>query len=519
MILRSLLVITLIFAGTAHGQAFDPANVDWDKLSKIPMTDGFIRQYNTNCAACHGEDLRGMTLGPPLVGVDLKYGDSAEEIAAVIRNGVPGTEMPAWKDTLRPDKIWNMALYVAEQRQGTTILDKNDKIEIALPAGPVETERHDFVVTKIAEGLDAMPFGIAPLPDGRILLTERMRGLRIVNTDGSLSDYIKDTPPAYDDSGSFLGQVQGLGWMLDVELHPDYAENGWIYLHHTDRCSGCNDLSRRADGPVSMNRIVRGRIKDGRWADQQIIWQADVESYTNTSDLAAGGRLAFDDENFVYFTTGIKDSLDIFGIQDKSLPHGKVHRVHDDGRIPADNPFVDVEGALPSIYTLGHRSVQGLTFNAANGELWETEMGPRGGDELNRLRKGANYGWPVFTNGVNYTGMPIKIRPSMGIALDEADATFPVVDWTPAVAISNLLFYSGDEFPQWRGNIIAGTLRATDLLRMEVTDGEVTHTEVLLENLARFRDVAHGPGGELYLLLENKAGSMIVRIAPATTGT
>ena len=141
-------------------------------------------------------------------------------------------------------------------------------------------------------------------------------------------------------------------------------------------------------------------------------------------------------------------------------------------------------------------------------------MGPRGGDELNRLVKGANYGWPVFTTGVNYTGHADRITPGMGIELDEADATFPVVDWTPAIAISNLLFYAGDDFPQWQGNIIAGTLRATDLLRMEVEDGEVVHTEVLLENLARFRDIAHGPNGELYLLLENKAGSMIVHLKP-----
>ena len=224
------------------------------------MTDGFIRLYNENCASCHGEDLRGLTRGPALVGRDLKFGNSTEAIAAIIGNGVPGTEMPGFRDSLRENKIWNLALYVAEQRQGTTILDKNDKIEVVLPAGPVSSERHDFIVETVAEGLDAMPFGIAPLPDGRILLTERMYGLRIVNTDGSLSDYIEGTPPVYDDAGSFLGQVQGLGWMLDVAIHPDYAENGWIYLHHTDRCSDCNDLSRRSGGPVSMNRIVRGRI-------------------------------------------------------------------------------------------------------------------------------------------------------------------------------------------------------------------------------------------------------------------
>lgn len=513
-LIPAFLVALLQWPTHAPAQAFDPANVDWEKLSKIPMQDSFIAQFNRDCAGCHGEDLRGLTLGPPLVGGELKHGNSAKEIAAIIASGVPGTEMPGWADTLSEDKIWNMALYVAEQRQGTTILDKNDRIALLLPAEPVRTERHSFVVEPLVDGLDPMPFAIAPLPDGRLLLSERMRGLRIVNADGTLSDYIADTPPVYDDAGSFLGQVQGLGWMLDVAAHPDYADNGWIYIHHTDRCSDCNALSRKSGGPVSMNRVVRGRIEAGRWVDEEVIWQADKEYYTNTSDLAAGGRLAFDADGYLYLTVGMKDTLDILGIQDMSTPWGKVHRVHDDGRIPQDNPFVDRDGALPSIWSLGHRSVQGLAYDGATDALWETEMGPRGGDELNRVERGGNYGWPVFTNGVNYTGRPIKISAKMGIELDAADAIFPVVDWTPAVAISNLLIYAGDEFPAWRGNIIAGTLRATDLLRMEIAAGEVVHTEVLLENIARVRDVTHGAGGELYLLLENKAGSQIVRLRP-----
>ncbi len=509
----ALAIVLLLPATAANAQAFDPAKVDWEKLSKIPMRDLFIRQFNKDCAGCHGADLRGLTLGPALVGVELKNGDSVKQIARSIAEGSPGTEMPAWSATLNENQIWNLALYIAEQRQGTTILDKRDGIEVQLPEGAVQSELHAFAIDLIAEGLDAMPFGIEALPDGRLLLTERMRGLRIVNTDGSLSAYITGTPAVYDDSGTFLGQVQGLGWMLDVALHPDFANNGWIYLHHTDRCTGCNALSEKSGTPVSMNRIIRGRIDDGRWVDEQVIWEAAKQHYTNTSDLAAAGRLAFGSDGLLYFSVGIKDTLDVMGTQDLDKPYGKIHRVHDDGRIPADNPFVDVAGALPSIYTLGHRSAQGLALNPASGDIWESEMGPRGGDELNRLVKGGNYGWPLFTSGVNYDGRPVK--PPKGLSLDEADAIFPVVDWTPAIAMSNFLFYDAAEFPGWRGSIIAGTLRATDLLRLEVKDNRVVHTEVLLENVVRFRDVALGPNGELYLLLENKAGSMIVRLKPA----
>jgi glucose/arabinose dehydrogenase len=362
-----------------------------------------------------------------------------------------------------------------------------------------------------------MPFAIAPLPDGRILLSERMRGLSIISREGEKSAPIKGTPPVYDDSGIFLGQVQGIGWMLDVGIHPQFEENGWIYIHHTDRCSDCNDLSRRGNQPVSMNRLVRGRIKDGEWVDKEIIWQADIEAYTNTSDLAAGGRIAFDDKGYVYFSIGMKGPLDFMGIQDLSLPYGKIHRVHDDGRIPADNPFVDDPDALDSIWTYGHRSVQGLEFNPQTGDLWNTEMGPRGGDELNRLVPGGNYGWPVFTTGVNYDGRPVNVAGKLGIELDADDAEFPVVDMTPSPAISSFIFYNSPEFPDWKNNIIVGTLRATDLLRMEVVDNQVVHTEMLLEDLARFRDIEMGPSDQLYVLLEHATESQIIRLVPVAS--
>jgi len=494
---------------------FDPATVDWEKLSKIPMRDGFIKRYNESCGSCHGDDLQGLTLGPPLVGIELQHGDSVKEIASSIATGFPDKGMPSWSETLNESQIWNLALYVAEQRQGTTILDKRDSMTVKIPPTIIQSEKHSFKLEVIAEGLDAMPFSIAPLPDGRILVSERMRGLRIVNTDGTLSDYIEGTPAVYADSGMFLGQVQGLGWMLDVAIHPNYEENGWVYIHHTDRCIQCNKLSRKSNAPVSMNRLVRGRIKEGQWTDQEVLWEADKETYTNTSDLAAGGRIAFDANGYVYISVGIKDTLDVMGVQDMDKPYGKIHRLHDDGRIPSDNPFVDTDGALPSIYTVGHRSSQGLEHNVTTGDLWESEMGPRGGDELNRLIKGGNFGWPAYTSGVSYDGRPINVADKLGIELAPEDAEFPIVEWTPAIAISSFIFYDSVEFPRWRGNIIAGTLRATDLLRMEVRDNEVVHIEMLLENLVRFRDIELGPQGELFLLVENKAGSMIIRLLPA----
>lgn len=509
-----LLALLLLPAGSPDAQGFDPGKVDWAALSKIPMKDLFIRKFNEQCGSCHGEDLRGTSLGPALVGRDLLHGATVPELEKSIATGFPAAGMPAWGETLKDAEIHNLALYVAEQRQGTTILDKRATIPVALPAGTVHTERADFRVETVATGLDPMPFAIAPLPDGTILVSERMRGLRLIGRDGSLSPYVRGTPPVYADSTEFLGQVMGLGWLLDVAPDPDYRKNGWIYLHHTDRCTGCTELSKKTGRPVSMNRIIRGRIRDGEWVDQQVLWQADPATYTDTSDLAAGGRLAFDGRGHLFFSVGMKAALDFMGIQDLGTPYGKIHRIMTDGRIPADNPFVGRAGAVPSIWTYGHRSPQGLEWNPRTREAWSTEMGPRGGDELNRLKPGGNYGWPVFTNGVNYDGRPVDVAKSLGITLDRKDAEFPVLDMTPAQAMSGFVFYEGRDFPRWRGNIILGTLRATDLLRLEIRDNQVVHQEMLLENVARVRDVAVGPKGQLYVLLENAAGSVVVRLVP-----
>jgi glucose/arabinose dehydrogenase len=511
---RRAVLLSCLLPVWASGQGFDPAKVDWEKLSKIPMQDFFIKQFNDKCGSCHGEDLRGTTLGPALVGVPLKGGETVQQLARSIAAGAVDKGMPAWSETLPEQQIYNLALYVSEQRQGTTILDKRANIELRIPDGVVRTERAAFRVETVARGLDPLPFAIEPLPDGRILLSERTQGLSIIGRDGSKT-LVEGTPPVYGDLGSFLGQVVGFGWMLDVALHPDYKKNGWIYLHHTDRCTDCNELSRKAKRPVSMNRLVRGRIRDNRWVDEEVLWTADIATYTDTTDLAAGGRIAFDDKGYVYFSVGMKAALDWQGVQDLTLPYGKVHRLHDDGRIPADNPFVATPGAVKSTWTYGHRSTQGLAFDPRTRALWATEMGPRGGDELNRLVAGGNYGWPIFTSGINYDGRPVNGAKLTGIALKPEETIFPVVDLTPAQGISSLIAYRGREFRGWKESLLVGTLRATDLLRMEVRDGQVVHTEPLLADIARVRDIAQGPKGELYVLLENAAGSQIVRLKAA----
>ena len=303
---------------------------------------------------------------------------------------------------------------------------------------------------------------------------------------------------------------------MEAALHPDYENNGWIYLHYGDRCSGCNDFSRQSGQDVSMNKLVRGRIRDGVWVDEEVIWESDYRHYTTMPEIAAGGRIAFDDDGFVYFGVGIKGPMEHIGIQDLSTPFGKIMRLHDDGRVPADNPFVGKPGAEPAIWSYGHRNPQGLEFNRVSSELWSTEMGPRGGDEINLIEPGLNYGWPLFSLGVNYTGKPVAWGRVLGIDFDLADIRQPVIDFTPAPALSSFVFYQGEMFPEWRGDIIVGTLRASDLLRLEVTDHQLVHQETLLEDVVRFRDIEVGPAGEIYLLLEHDSGGQIIRLTSAS---
>ena len=301
---------------------------------------------------------------------------------------------------------------------------------------------------------------------------------------------------------------------MDVALHPDYENNGWVYLHHGDRCSDCNVRSRQSGDVVSMNALVRGRIENGLWVDEETIWRADIETYTATPDMAAGGRIAFDHEGYVFISVGMKGPSNYQGIQDLRQPYGKIHRMHDDGRIPSDNPFTNVAGAQKTTWSYGHRSPQGLEFNLETGQLWGTEMGPRGGDELNLLRPGRNFGWPLYSKGVDYDGTPVEYGKELGIEFELEDIEQPVLDWTPSPAISSFIFYLGDAFPDWKQNVIVGTLKATELYRVVLENDKVVHTEILLKDFTRIRDIETGPDGAIYLLLEHASGGQIVRLVP-----
>jgi glucose/arabinose dehydrogenase len=485
--------------------AGDPARDAW----VVPDAMGEI--YSANCAVCHGKALEGSALGSALNAPALVHGDSLDEVVKSISKGF-GAKMPGWAAALPASDIRGLAIYLLEKREG----DRGDQGTGVgePPVIPTETQKtrlHDFKIRVVRGGFEE-PYSIAPLPDGRTLVTEKMRGLSIVAADGSSATLVTGTPKVYADSELRGTAYAGMGWLHEVELHPDYAKNGWIYLSYGDRCEDCNTASRETGRPVVMVKLVRGRLEGNAWVDQQTIWEAPKESYQDGLENGSAARISFDDAGHVFLTIGML--VDYAGIQDLDQPYGKIIRVHDDGRVPADNPFVGVPGALPGIYTLGHRVPQGIAFDRATGRIWATEHGPRGGDECNLIRAGVNYGWPVISEGVDYDGRPIHYAEELGLEVDVATLERPKLHWTPSPGASSLVFYRGAAFPKWQDQAIIATLAKNDLWRYVLDEnGEVEH-ETLIAGLGRFRDVEIGPKGEIVVLLEHRAGSQILRLDP-----
>ncbi|MDD9895803.1 MAG: PQQ-dependent sugar dehydrogenase [Gammaproteobacteria bacterium] len=471
--------------------------------------------FQDNCAVCHGENLEGAAQGTPLRG-NLLHGESMDEIIESITTGYETAGMPGWRDIFAPVEIAGLAMYILETRDNVGYATSNYDAPLEIPTEEFATAHHSFRLETVVADLAPLPFSIAPLPDGRILVTEKTQGVRIISTDGSKSELIEGTPTAYDDIYRLESRIdieRGMGWLFDINLHPDYEQNGWIYLYHSDRCEGCNEISREQQRPVSMNRLVRGRLDGNQWIDQEVIWEAPKEDYFFAGDVGAGGRLAFDNRGHVFFSLGLKCGGQGGGIQDLATPCGKIHRINDDGSVPQDNPYYGRDDVYQSIYTYGHRSPQGLEYDAVNGELWQSEHGPRGGDEINRLLPGENYGWPLYSLGLHYDGTRVNGR-DLGIPFELADIQQPVVDLTPSPAVSSFIISDSVQFPNWQGDFIVGSLKLRTLFRVDIENNRFVERETLAEGVGRIRDVEQGFDGTIYLLIEHGAGGQILRLIP-----
>ena len=332
----------------------------------------------------------------------------------------------------------------------------------------------------VAQGLEH-PWGLALLPDGRMLVTERPGRLRLVDRDGRVSEPLGGVPPV---------AARGQGGLLDVALDPRFAENRVVYLSYSE--PGTSGTAGTA--------VARGRLGEGRLEDVRVIYQQQPKVQ---SPNHFGSRLVFARDGTLFVTQGDRFTQRE-GAQDLSVGFGKIVRINPDGSVPSDNPFVGRADARPEIWSYGHRNVQSAALDPTTGQLWTVEHGARGGDELNHPEAGKNYGWPVITYGVDYSGAKI------GEGTAKPGMEQPVYYWDPVIAPSGMTFYTGDAYPGWKGSLFIGSLRPGLLVRLIVEAGRVTREERYLGDLGdRIRDVRQGPDGLLYLLTDSSNGRIL----------
>jgi glucose/arabinose dehydrogenase len=472
--------------------------------------------YTEQCSGCHGTDLSGGR-APSLFDETWVHGNDDETIARNIQNGFPQAGMVPYKDTLSDQQIWQLVAYL--RTAGATM--KGRPTYVPDPDGQViKSEKQTFQMEILARDIET-PWGLAFLPDGRLLVTERPGRIKIIE---------KGKPPVPVTGLPKVWEKQD-GGMLDIEVHPQYSKTGWIYLSYSEIVPGytpppppdpnapppppppAGQFGGRGRGgppdPPTATVIVRGKINaKNEWTDQQVLFRAKPEYYT-VSNAHYGSRFIFDRQGHLFYTLGEKNNMP--RSQDLTDPLGKIHRVNDDGSVPKDNPFAGKADALPTIWSYGHRNPQGLAWDPVTGKLWESEHGPQGGDEVNVIEPGKNYGWGVISMGIQ-PGITKRSEPGM---------EQPIVYYTPTIAPSGIAFYTGIKYPGWKNNLFVSGLGGQQLRRLEITGTSVTKQEVVFNQFGRVHDVVQGPDELLYITLQLPGQSlsqstpgMVARLVP-----
>ena len=363
---------------------------------------------------------------------------------------------------------------------------------------------HDYRVVNYVDAL-VQPWSLAFLPGGDALIAERPGRLRIVRNGKLLANAVEGTPQVLHTSQ---------GGLLEVAPHPNFATNRLLYLTYSKQLGPATDPKQQ---PPATTVLVRGRFENDRLTSVQQLFQSVSQGRGHF-----GGKIAFDNKGFVYLSLGDRQvppegDLEKHPAQDLTNHHGKMIRLHDDGRVPADNPFVNQQGALPEIWSLGHRNIQGLAIHPQTGDVWANEHGPQGGDELNLILPGRNYGWPVIGFGVNYqTGLAIHS------GTHRKGMEQPHQVWVPSIGISGLVIYTGDKFPQWKGNFFVGGMVGQQVVRLTHDPKRgFTSRELLATDLGRVRDIRQGLDGFIYLVVEDRDGkpTPILRMEPVERQT
>lgn len=460
--------LAIVLGAVAYGQptAVEPANP--------------AQLYQTYCGGCHGAQMEGGQYSA-LRKQDWMYGGERAAMLRTVMYGIADTDMAAWSYVLAEPQVEALVDYIIESR---------DTLPSETPAKADFIQTADYLVhieTLIADGFRSSPWGLEFVDARRALITERRGGLRWM-IDGKLDPIpITGTPETIQ---------YGTGGMLDLALDPDYGDNGWIYIAY---------VHPLGEGPTeerpAMTRIIRGRVEQHQWVDQELLFRVGDELY-QVNKGRWGSRLLFDEAGYLYFTIG--DIRLNEHVQQLDKPAGKVYRIHPDGSIPTDNPYVGKPGALEAIYTIGNRNVQGIDQHPVTGAIWGTEHGPMGGDELNILELGHNYGWPVITYGIDYDGTIVSdLTHQEGMEQ-------PIKFWKPSPGISALEFYTGEMFAKWKNQAFVGALVFQEIKRLEFGGDRVENEEVLLKGYGRVRDLKTGPEGAIYVVLNEP--HMVLRL-------
>jgi len=325
------------------------------------------------------------------------------------------------------------------------------------------------------------PWGMVWLPDGRMLVTEKA-GEILVFRDGKYTGEKLSGVPAVVDGGQ--------GGLLDIKLHPDYDKNKWIYISYSKPVKG-----------GSTTTIARFKLDGNNIVEKQELYEA--KPYLD-ADYHFGSRIIFDKDNYLFFSSGERGTMK--KVWELDNDHGKIHRLNDDGTVPDDNPFVKTAGAHPSIWSFGHRNPQGLIYDKENNRIWGIEHGPRGGDELNLIEKGKNYGWPLTCYGINYDGTVLTDKKEM------PGVTNPTHYWVPSIAPCGSMIVTSEKYPDWKGNLLIGALALKHIARVQLNGTTYVSEEKLLNNVARFRNIAEGPDGYIYAITEGPG--MLLKIIP-----
>lgn len=430
-----------------------------------------VKNYNNYCMGCHGADKEAF------INKDWMYGKDPEAVFSSIKNGHEDIGMPAFAAAFTDSEIKDLVNYLLgsdDETNDTNAL--NDKIII-------QSEKQKFYVDTVVTELE-IPWGMTWLPNGDMLINERS-GNMYRFSDGKLSAPIEGTPEVFR-----FGQ----GGLLDIELHPKYEENGWIYISYSHPAP-----KPEVDG--GNTAIMRFKLDGNKMVDKEVLFVGDP--FTKTGPHF-GSRLEFDNDGYLFFSIGDRGRQD--NAQKLDNTNGKLHRINDDGTIPTDNPFYNEPNAKKTIYNFGHRNQQGLALQPETGLLWSHEHGPKGGDEINIEKVGVNYGWPKITFGINYNGTIITEDTA------KVDMAQPITYYVPSIAPCGMDFVEGGKYKHWEGNILVGSLRFKYLERVELQNNKVVHQEKLLENIGRVRNVKVGPDGLIYVAIE-KPGK-ILRLIP-----